>query len=252
MANSFCRFFSNGYSFAQRPDGEFMLSPCSLRSDLLILPVKPGLLEARKKIFAPITDWTPKCSLSCQILENSGQQSHRQSSFDWIPEDADQEAIYLELCLDTICNAACVICDERQSSLWQKENLKLKKIPIKIKQPDVQSRIDSIVNNISLDKVKYLKFYGGEPLFTDSHIRFIDHLSHPENITLQYTTNASIFPNKETLARWKKFKTVIFSASIDGIGTQFDYVRWPLRWDKVSRNLIRLKELGLHNLMFRV
>ena len=54
------------------------------------------------------------------------------------------------------------------------------------------------------------------------------------------------------MSAWKKFKVVIFATSLDGIEEQFDYVRWPLPWSKVSNNLLKLKSQGPYNLMFRV
>jgi hypothetical protein len=106
---------------------------------------------------------------------------------------------------------------------------------------------------VSLNKLKYVKFFGGEPLFTDTHLKFIKHIPHPETVTLHYTTNGSIYPTQETFEVWKKFQTVIFAASLDGIEEQFDYVRWPLSWHKVSKNLIRIREnKNICNLMFRV
>jgi hypothetical protein len=52
---------------------------------------------------------------------------------------------------------------------------------------------------------------------------------------------------------WRNFKTVIFAASIDGIEQQFDYIRWPLPWHKVSDNLLRIKHNpDIWNVMFRI
>ena len=51
---------------------------------------------------------------------------------------------------------------------------------------------------------------------------------------------------------WDRFKTIIFSVSLDGIDEQFNYIRWPLKWNKVSKNLIRLKRANIHNVLFRV
>jgi hypothetical protein len=51
---------------------------------------------------------------------------------------------------------------------------------------------------------------------------------------------------------WAKFKLVYFEASIDGIGEQFNYIRWPLKWDRVEKNLLRLKAEAPVNLLFRI
>ena len=253
MSNQFCKYLSNGYSFSITRNNSVTVGPCCLYKNKIQFDSQ--LLQNRKLIFESITDWTDDC-LSCKILEDAGQQSLRQSAPDWIDDhENSNEPISIDIFLDTECNAACVICNENTSSLWKKENLKLQNKKIKITKNDglVDEIINRIVNTVSLEKLKYVKFFGGEPLFTDTHLKFIKHIPYPEQVTIHYTTNGSIYPNDEVLAAWKKFKVVIFAASLDGIEEQFDYVRWPLPWNKVSNNLIRLREnKDIWNLIFRV
>lgn len=252
MPSKFCRYLSNGYSFNITKNNSVSIGPCCLYQNKI--PLDSQLLQTRKVQFESITDWTPNC-FTCQTLESVGQQSLRQTGPDWISDDEDsQDPISIDIQLDTECNAACVICSEKYSSLWKKHNLKFNNIPVKLSNDNqIDQNIDYIAGLVKLDRVKYLKFFGGEPLYTDTHLKFIRHIPHPEQITLHYTTNGSIYPNDEVLEAWKKFKTVIFSASLDGIEEQFNYLRWPLPWHKVSANLIRLKEnKDLHNIMFRV
>ena len=253
MLNQFCRYLSNGYSFNINKNNSVVVGPCCLYKNKL--PFDSHLLQARKLKFESITSWTDGCS-TCQVLEKAGQQSLRQTGSDWISDlENSQDPILLDIHLDNECNAACVICNKHSSSLWEKEDLKLHNIKIKTNKDDdaIHKIINRIVNTVSLEKLKYVKFFGGEPLFTDTHLKFIKHIPHPEQVTLHYTTNGSIYPNDEVLEAWKKFKTIIFAASLDGIEQQFDYVRWPLPWSKVSKNLIRLKEnKDIWNIMFRV
>jgi sulfatase maturation enzyme AslB (radical SAM superfamily) len=207
-----------------------------------------------KKMFGSINDWVPGC-ITCKQLEDAGQQSLRQSAPDWIGDHVtENEAVTIDITLDTQCNAACVTCGAYSSTLWAKEVAKINNQKFKILNQDlVQGHIDTIVNNVDLKNLKYVKFFGGEPLFTNTHLRFIKHIPFPEQVTLHYTTNGSVYPNKETLDLWKKFKCVIFAASLDGVGDQFDYVRWPLPWKKVSKNLKRLQSnKNITNMMFRV
>jgi hypothetical protein len=213
------------------------------------------LLQNRQRIFESVNDWTNDCA-NCKILEDAGQQSLRQTGPSWIKDlEQSQDPVTIDINLDHECNAACVICDEYSSTLWKKENLKLNNKKIKINQDSgqVDQAIDQIVNTVSLKKLTYVKFFGGEPLFTDTHLKFIKHIPYPEQVTLHYTTNGSIYPNDEVLSAWKKFKVIIFAASLDGVEEQFDYVRWPLPWHKVSQNLIRLRQnKDIWNLIFRV
>jgi len=252
MPNQFCRYLSNGYSFNITKNNSVVVGPCCLYTKKI--PFDDQLLNNRKVMFDSVNTWTDNCN-SCKVLENSGQQSLRQTGPDWIDDsETSQDPVTIDIRLDNECNAACVICNKYSSSLWQKEESKLTNSIINIKSENSIDRlIDQIVNTVSLTKLKYVKFFGGEPLFTDTHLKFIKHIPHPEQVTLHYTTNGSIYPNDTVLNEWKKFKTIIFAASLDGVNEQFDYVRWPLPWNKVSKNLIRLREnKDIWNMMFRV
>lgn len=255
MSNQFCRYLSNGYTFFIDKDNTIGTVPCCFFPRTNSIPLNSQILLNRKLKFESIDRWTDNCS-RCKVLEDSGQQSLRQAGIDWIADDeTSADPISIDINIDRKCNAACVICSSTSSSLWAKEEAKLHNKKIKINKNDefIANLIDQIVDTVSLKKLKYVKFWGGEPLFTDTHLKFIKHIPYPENVTLHYTTNGSIYPSKETLHEWKKFKTIIFAASLDGIDNQFDYVRWPLTWSKVSRNLIRLKEnKDIWNVLFRV
>jgi hypothetical protein len=252
MPNQFCRYLSNGYTFFLT-EGSANVSPCCWYQN----PTKFNVDQMRnsRQEWNAITDWTNGC-IKCKVLEESDNQSMRQASINWIPDDETTDyPVSIDINLDHECNAACIICNEDYSSLWVKENSKIqnKVIAIKNELTEVDHIIDQIVSTVSLDHLRYVKFFGGEPLFTDTHLKFISHIPHPENVTLHYTTNGSIYPNQKTLEAWASFKTVIFAASLDGVDQQFNYVRWPLPWHKVSENILRLRNnKDVWNVMFRV
>jgi sulfatase maturation enzyme AslB (radical SAM superfamily) len=252
MSDQFCRYLFNGYTFSMYKN-KVNVRPCCLYKQSIVLDSQ--LLDKRQLAFESVTDWTNNC-IHCKTLEDAGQQSLRQTGPDWIADDKNsQDPVTIDINLDRECNAACVTCDENSSSLWKKENFKLnnKKTKLEKNTDKIDHAIDQIVNAVSLKKLKYVKFFGGEPLFTDTHLKFIKHIPYPEQVTLHYTTNGSIYPNGEVLSTWKKFKLIIFSASLDGVKEQFDYVRWPLPWSKVSQNLLRLKNnKNIWNMMFRI
>jgi len=251
MPNNFCRYLSNGYSFTLKSNDALTVKPCCWFAQEI--PVDSSLQDNRKKLFESISDWTPNCN-KCQVLEKFGQQSLRQTGPDWIPNSINsQDPVTIDIHLDNECNAACVICKQESSTLWAKENLKIQNKKITIRPAPTDQAIDKIVSAVNLKNIKYIKFFGGEPLFTDTHLKFLAHVPCPEQVTLHYTTNGSIYPNQEVLNVWKKFKLIIFAASLDGIEEQFDYVRWPLTWNKVNKNLLRIRDnKNIQNLMFRI
>jgi hypothetical protein len=254
MPNQFCRYLSNGYSFSINKNNDVDVKPCCLyRYDSI--PLTQDLIKNRLKKFNTVTGWTQNCQ-DCYQLEQAGQASLRQSGPDWIADnETSLDPVSIDIHLDNECNAACVTCDETRSSLWLKEKQKLnsQRVQFYSDKIPINQAIDNIVKTVSLERVKYIKFFGGEPLFTDTHLRFLNHVPDPGLVTLHYTTNGSIYPNNETLAVWRNFKTVIFAASIDGIEEQFDYIRWPLTWQKVSNNLLRIRNNSdICNVMFRI
>lgn len=228
------------------------MAPCCWYDQKIV--VGPDIIQQHHDSFDSIQNWTPACR-KCRTLELSGQQSLRLTGPDWISDQVpSQSAVMIDINLDTECNAACVMCDERSSSLWAREKNKMAGGHQKIVRTtqDVDSWIRAIVDYVPMDHVTYVKFFGGEPLVTDTHIKFLEKIPHPQNTTVHYTTNASILPAARVEKIWSRFRNIIYAASLDGTDRQFDYVRWPLSWQKVANNLIDLRQQRIPNLMFRV
>ena len=232
MSNQFCRFLSNGYSFNINN-----VRPCCFHLDTIEFD---NNINNNRDAFSSIVDWTGNCS-KCMDAEMSNEVSLRQASFDIL----SKTGISVDISLDMTCNAACVICHSGRSTLWQKLENNLKDYT------DVDDKIDLIFETVDFNKVEYIKFFGGEPLVTDTHLKVLNRIKNPEHITLQYTTNGSVVPNKEIINTWSKFKMILFTASVDGIGEQFNYIRWPLTWNKISKNLLLLRDIAPVNLLFR-
>lgn len=250
MANSFCGYLSNGYSLRLNWSNDLIVGPCCFFKEKITI----DQLEKNSVFWRSIDNWSENCQ-SCQFQEQVGQRSFRQSSNDWIDaNDTSNDPYTIEVFLDNVCNSACVTCDETASTFWGQQLRSLSAIPTveKVNKLSIDSLINRIASSLSLKKLTFIKFFGGEPLLTDTHLKFLQQVPHPENVTLHYTTNGSIYPNKDVREMWKKFKLVILAASIDGTGKQFNYIRWPLDWDKVSSNLVRLRDSDLWNVMFRV
>jgi molybdenum cofactor biosynthesis enzyme MoaA len=183
----------------------------------------------------------------CHQREKTGfRESGRQLGLRYIPEHAvDGDPYILEFQIDTKCNAACSICGPHFSDLWQKQ-LGIDNLKNNVDQ------FDQLLSTINFDKVTLIKFFGGEPLLTDTHLNILQLIKHPKNTELLYSTNGSIFPSDEVIDIWKKFKEVRLSFSIDAIEKQFEYVRWPLKWSRVESNLISVAKslpnikVGIH------
>jgi sulfatase maturation enzyme AslB (radical SAM superfamily) len=59
-------------------------------------------------------------------------------------------------------------------------------------------------------------------------------------------SNGSIELNARQLQTLSQFENLNICLSIDGVGDQFNYIRWPLKWDKLQYNLVQFKKITQH------
>jgi hypothetical protein len=191
--------------------------------------------------------------------EASGLTSYRQASFDEITSDSEQ-INFLTIAVNKKCNLACPSCDSGSSSFWYQENLRHNilesKNIIRLHQEDregiITEKFLSTLASQDLSKVTYIKFGGGEPLMSDTHEQILNLLPHPENVTIQYTSNFSLMPTDRVFKLWKKLKLVKWIASLDGVNDQFEFLRWPYKWANLEKFTSAAKQAVPDNVMFGV
>jgi sulfatase maturation enzyme AslB (radical SAM superfamily) len=249
MSNKFCRFLSNGCSVTLEQDGNLVTSPCCWYQGNSIL-IDQNIIANREREFNSIADWTPGCQV-CQQQELAGHKSFRQSSFEVISDIDNNLPVALDINVDLTCNAACVTCGPHASTTWSKQMTNRKIIHVGTNL-NYKIQLEQLFDNIDLSSVQRIKFFGGEPLLTNTHFDILNKLPDPGKVDIWYTTNASIMPTSNVLDLWSKFHLVFFEASIDGIGEQFDYIRWPLKWKLIEKNLLELRETAPVNTLFRI
>ena len=90
-----------------------------------------------------------------------------------------------------------------------------------------------------------LNIIGGEPLINPEMLALMGRLVESgaaQRISLALTTNATVVPDA-----WcdlaKQFKSLTIAVSLDGYGADFEYIRFPGRWEIASQNLYRLRML---------
>jgi len=204
-----------------------------------------------------VTDWIPECRY-CQQLESVGVESPRNMSFKeeiFTEDDLPGDIVRIELQVDEVCNAACLICGTQNSTTWQKylDKTVFPRIPIEQQFPYYKSkttipdRIKTVIEIVDFSKLKQLHFFGGEPFNTDTHLELLKKITHPENIKVVYTSNGSIFPSDEVLEVWKRFKKIHICLSIDGTEEHFNYLRWPLQWAQVKEVMKKFIDLCSEN-----
>jgi|TARA_B110000285_G_scaffold75636_1_gene87128 MoaA/NifB/PqqE/SkfB family radical SAM enzyme len=183
---------------------------------------------------------------------------------------------YVELRTGNKCNSACRMCNTNDSSLIYKENLHIRHTlkdkgfdaetvqhgyngignPEKIifgpanvqmwsRVLNLDAHFDEVIENIK--HIKHLTISGGEPFLLEKTPILLEEIANknPE-MDLSINTNGSILTDK-IVSALKRIKSVRLCVSIDGYGLVQEYIRHPLKWDKIEKNLKKLYELKSSN-----
>lgn len=196
-------------------------------------------------------EWPTGCE-RCRIEEENRIESKRQLDYKrWQHhyDDYDLDSgvlLTVSLALGNTCNLKCITCNPHASSKWAKEYKDLYNIEIE-SISDVRQDVISNLTTIA-PKLVHIDMHGGEPLLSGitQHQELLDYYinrGQSQNISIHYTTNATLFPDDEWLQRWKHFAEVDLQLSIDGIERRFEYIRYPASWDAVAKNIDRYLEL---------
>ena len=187
----------------------------------------------------------PGC-IRCYQEEESGKRSLRERYNDMnglhpddLIEDLNSPEIrWMELAIGNDCNLSCRMCDSRYAWKWFDDELEMYG-----KTWSKEKRTKSDISSIDsfLDKIVHIKFTGGEPLIIPDHFKLLEKLSQQDTVGemyLNYSTNLTIAPKKDTIDKWKKFKYVEFALSFDGTGDTWELIRYPSKW-KDAKDIIK-------------
>gem|GEM_PF-3725846 len=202
------------------------------------------------------------CS-KCFNEEDSGQFSMRLTH-----EEAEKKLDYntrenidlidLEVGFSNICNLACRSCDSNLSTRWYEDDQKLTEAGI-LERGRPKVKIKPAFNdlkNLSIpNTIKSVKFTGGEPFLHKELPIFLDKMVKMDiskNVELRFCTNGTILPSDQIIDTLKKFKSIDFSLSLDGIEKANDYLRYPSRWDEILKVIEKLKALVKEDRRFSI
>ena len=247
MPNSTCRLLSNGYKFNIDWDSSISYRPCCHFPDRQQLnSTTEQHIEFRQELNSINSYESQRTCSECNFQDdNQLRKTHRDMSFNVVPDDAELgDPSYLEIQTNNTCNGGCIICGPGNSSYWQNE---LKQFTIK----PVNDPVDQILSFIDIQKTRKIMFLGGEPFLSDTDTRILPMIKDPSVVSLQYTTNGSIYPSQTHIDLWSQFQSVLINFSLDGIGDRFDYIRYPLKWNQVEKNVIRMMKEMPSNVQFK-
>lgn len=200
----------------------------------------------------------PDVCSKCWKTEDLGQPSRRETNntfldyaYDLDIENIETAAIrgenyeraIMQLQIGSVCNGACTTCSGSYSSAWR--SLEGNNHLITVEQASVTANYDRLVRTTNWSEVKRITLYGGEPLLIRQTYDILRNLFWNGNTdcTVSIITNGSITPTKEQQELFKKFTNLNVCVSIDGLGATFDYLRYPLKWDKCVENLQLYKDI---------
>jgi sulfatase maturation enzyme AslB (radical SAM superfamily) len=169
----------------------------------------------------------------CYHEEKHGRESTRQKFNREYTADT-VELKFLEIGFDNVCNLTCDGCGPEFSSAWAN---KLNKISVK---PTV---VQSPINHVPETVTKVL-FLGGEPLMTNSHVKFLQRVPDINQVSLVYNTNGTFLLTDGLICLLRQFKNVEFIVSIDGYGHTNTRVRSGSNWEDIIKFINQLVELN--------
>jgi MoaA/NifB/PqqE/SkfB family radical SAM enzyme len=143
-----------------------------------------------------------------------------------------------------VCNAKCRSCHPSDSSRWSEDakqlKIKLGKQYYTIGQ-DEKNWTDSQLDEIfELSKsFNRLELFGGEPLYNKKVHALLNRIidaGYSNNINLYINTNGSVDLTSR-IPQIKEFKEIEIGVSLDGIDSQFEYLRHGLNYQEVIKNI---------------
>ena len=143
-----------------------------------------------------------------------------------------------------LCNLACRSCNEDESSTWAKLMDQSTDRTHEIDISDDPAYWDAMVNMIRTKHAESENFLvhpiGGETMIQLGFAKLINWLI-AENLAsttiLRITTAFVSNISEEFLEKLAQFRRVDFLSSIDSVGENYHYVRWPARFNKIQNNL---------------
>ena len=198
----------------------------------------------------------PSCS-KCWNLEDKGHNSYRMNwnRSTYYAANTTPEIEIIDFRLGNQCNLQCRICNPMWSDQLGKsyQLAKDKGIFNSVNQSFTEGTIkpssevmeDLIGFCLRTPSLKEIKFAGGEPFVMPEVEYFLSRMIQEgrNNLTVSFLTNTTT-AKESTIELLKQFKKVIMQCSIDGIGEDIEFQRFPCKWSVIERNFRKFVDCG--------
>ncbi len=175
--------------------------------------------------------------------------------------EIDMPLEYLAIDVGNQCNLACRMCAPHSSSLIAKE-WSIKPLPGKDTFENLRPvpaahlmKNDFFVKMLEQrgSTLTHLYIFGGEPFLGDEfHMMLLEKLvdlGYAKNIRISYTSNGTTTNLEKFLKLWSHFKGIGVQVSADGFEEAYEYIRWPMSWEKFTRNFKELRRISSENII---
>jgi sulfatase maturation enzyme AslB (radical SAM superfamily) len=203
--------------------------------------------------------WDPGCD-ACRNLESAGILSMRQGmnrGLGIFGREQVSGPARIDIMFDISCNLACRTCGPEVSTFWQHHLRSLGEWDKPIQPARSRQQVIQTLRTLDLSNLRQVIFCGGETLLGQEYwevARWIvqNTPNAKQNLTLCFQTNGTQSISPRNFDVIDSCKLVKLQVSIDGIGTRFEYLRWPASWSQVCDNLMDLRERLPGNVMFLI
>lgn len=189
----------------------------------------------------------------CWTIEDQEQDSRRIQENRFLDWKLDQDigkiqdecinghsqTLMYQVDLSNLCNQSCVTCNSALSTKWAEVEKKMGIVPAKA----YYTELDDL--EINFGTAQRINLLGGEPMFDPRSFQLLKKLLDYGNdqCFISFVTNGSVCLNDLQKNILKEFQNLNICFSIDGIGKQFEYMRWPGKWDDLLHNLDQYKTI---------
>ena len=275
LGNNVCLYpFFNGFYQTNHLDTQTSsnnsIRPCSIildRTNPKIWDIETTIADTRNNktwtdirrtfIEASVHD-IPACS-ACSFNERSGATSARQMNNHFYSEFLSADIVdevktiiandykvtkimSMDYYPSNYCNYSCIMCAGGASSKRHTFEIRYLNNKQTLKLNPTDKDFYPLLDNIEI-----INLTGGETILQTQVEDLIDYLIEQDlakNIIITLIANASSFPEK-LVKKFKQFRDVFYTISIDGIGDVIEYQRRGSNWTQVEANALKMfKEFG--------
>lgn len=194
---------------------------------------------------------SPNCWRCTQDEQNQAQSErvklmlgHSVTELEQFKQTQKTQEFQVGMKFSNLCNLACRSCNQDDSSLWATLMDRPTDANYTIDISTNESRWNTLVDMIRLKHTETDNFIvhpiGGETMIQPGFLKLVDWLIAEQlasTTTLRITTSLVPSISDKFLERFAQFRRIEFLSSIDSVGENYHYVRWPARFNKVQDNL---------------